>query len=571
MNKQALKEKVATILGKFRTYWKSPPRGYDVSYKEIVNFALGSGCLSLINILVQWTALATSTHMMISYFRVPTGLIWLLSIVSAAITLVRSPILSLVIDNSNSDKGKFRPFILISTLAAAICFCLIPYLPKAWNGISLFSISLPAMPIMGVLGPSRVAVSLAVLLMYILLQLGTAFSTLLTQVLTGVEQTISTVAQERANIGAVKNLISNIPGSLVNIVLPIIAAQVFSNLGGWNAIELYRWIFPFCGAGALALAVFVVKGTKERVVVNKKYVAKVSFRQGIKELSKNKYFWIITFVTLFYNVRILSNITTWITQYSFVTESARAIVGVICSTILMNMLVIGMALGPVLIKKSGKKKVLLFSNIGFAVMVLFQFLVHKNPILILVAQLFQNIFGGFYYISTIMVSDIMDYQQWKTGKRLEVFWQNYSMTITTVLGIFTGMLAPAFLAVGGIGFADEISQALQNETLRNSAYKYQTLLSLIGSILAIIPLFFYDLTEKKHADYVRALKIRAAVDNCRDNVLSDKDLETLKEIISFARSTENTFLLDEISRHPEIDEIVIAENASEIFGPQETV
>jgi hypothetical protein len=78
------------------------------------------------------------------------------------------------------------------------------------------------------------------------------------------------------------------------------------------------------------------------------------------------------------------------------------------------------------------------------------------------------------------------------------------MTITTVLGIFTGMLAPAFLAVGGIGFADEISQALQNETLRNSAYKYQTLLSLIGSILAIIPLFFYDLTEKKHADYVRA-------------------------------------------------------------------
>lgn len=67
-----------------------------------------------------------------------------------------------------------------------------------------------------------------------------------------------------------------------------------------------------------------------------------------------------------------------------------------------------------------------------------------------------------------------------------------------------------------------------------------------------------------------ALKIRAAVDNCRDNVLSDKDLETLKEI-SFARSTENTFLLDEISRHPEIDEIVIAENASEIFGPQETV
>ncbi len=556
MSKVKLKEQIASIVNKFKTYWISPPAGYDVTYKETLSFSLGSGCLSLINVLMQWTTLATATHMMISYFKVSTGLVWLLGIVSAVIILIRSPILSLIIDNSNSKKGKFKPFIFWATLFSAVCFCLIPYIPKGWNAVSLFSVSLPAMPVMGVLASSKVTVSLAVLIMYILLQFGTAFSTLLTQALAGVEQTISTVAQERANIGAVKNLISNLPGSIVNIIIPIIAAQTFSYLGGWNSIELYRWVFPFCGAGALLLSYFVIKGTQERVVVNKKYVAKVRFFQGVKELSKNKYFWIITFINLLYNVRILSNITTWITQYSFVTESARAIVGVFCSTILMNMLVIGMLLGPFLIKKFGKKKVLLYSNIGFAVLVLFQFFVHKNPILILVALLFQNIFGGFYYISTIMVSDILDYQQWKTGKRLEGFWQNYSVAIITSLGIFTGMLAPAFLAFAGIGFSDDISEALKNDALRNNAYKYQTLLSFICSVIMIIPLFFYDLNEKKHADYVRVLKIRAAVNNYHDNVITEKELTNLKDICDYAKNNNNIFLLDEINHHAEINDIL---------------
>jgi hypothetical protein len=100
---------------------------------------------------------------------------------------------------------------------------------------------------------------------------------------------------------------------------------------------------------------FIVKGTKERVVVNKKYVAKVKFFEGAKDLTKNKYFWIITIFNLFMAIRVFCNITTWITQYSFESNLANDC-SVYCTTLLMNVLVLGMVFGLYLLKNSASKK-----------------------------------------------------------------------------------------------------------------------------------------------------------------------------------------------------------------------
>jgi hypothetical protein len=117
----------------------------------------------------------------------------------------------------------------------------------------------------------------------------------------------------------------------------------------------------------------------------------------------------------------------------------------------------------------------------------------------------------------------------------------------TIIGIFTGMLLPLFLSFGGIRFGDDISVALQNETLRNGAFKYQSLLAFIGSIICSIPIFFYDLTEAKHADIVRALKLRAAADNYEDGVLQDIDVINVKEIMDNPSNGE--FVKEEIGKH----------------------
>lgn len=556
--KSPLIQKAEDGLFKFKSYWKKPPKGYQVSYKEFATFALGCGGQSFLGILIQYTTLATSVHLMISYFKMSTGMAWLLSILAAIIAIIRSPILSMIIDNSKGKKGsKFKPFLMWSTIGSVICFGLVPYIPKAWTEMHLFSIPLPAIPIMGVLEPSSLDFSLAILLAFILVQAGMFFDTLLNQCVAGIEQTISSVAQERANIGALKGLVSNIPSSIVNIFIPVLAGTVFAAKGGWNSVEMYRIIFPVCGIGSILLVSVLVHGVQERAVVNEKFVAKVSFWDGVKILSKNKYFWIINIANAFMAVRGLSNITAWITQYSYSSKTAVTVVGLYCSTLLMNAIAVALLIGPVLIKKYGKKNVMLISCFGYAAMVAVQLVFYKQPTVILIVSFFQQLFGGFYYIPGIMTSDAMDDIQMKTGKRLEGFWQNYSVIITTVLGVFIGMLTPLFLSMGGIGFSDNLSVALQNETLRNGAFFYQTLLSLIGSIIIAVPFIFYDLDEKKHADIVRVLKIRAAVQNFNDGALQNEDVLNMKEILDFVAKNDTKIVTDEIAKHSCINDIVM--------------
>lgn len=557
--KETLKEKIVNGIGKFKSHWNKPPEGYQVAYKEFAAFAAGCGSPNMLGVLTQYTTIATSVHLMISYFKMSTGMAWILTILASVIAIIRSPILSMMIDNSNGKSGKFKPFLLWSAIGTAVTFSFVPYIPSSWMDIHLFSIPLPAIPIMGVYEASTIDFNLGILLAFILIQIGQFFITLLNQSIAGIEQTISTVAQERANIGSIKGLVSGLPSSVVNIILPILAGTLFAKQGGWNAVNMYRVAFPICGVIGVLLILFLVKGVEERTVVKQEYVASVKFSEGMRLLSKSKYFWIITIFNAFNAIRNLANITTWITQYSFASDTAKTVIGLYCSTILMNAIAVALLVGPFLIKKMGKRNLMILSCVGYVIMIALQVVFHKNPVLILVVSFFEQFFGGFYFLTGIMTSDIMDEIQMKTGKRLEGFWQNYMAIVTTVIGVFTGMLTPLFLSFGGVGFSDDISLALQSPELRNNIFFYQSLLALIGAVIVAIPFFFYDLTEDKHANIVRVLRIRAAVDNYNDNMLQSEDISYLREIVDYANEANEQMVLDELAKHDCIDNILEAE------------
>lgn len=558
--KETLKEKIVNGIGKFKSHWNKPPEGYQVAYKEFAAFAAGCGSPNMLGVLTQYTTIATSVHLMISYFKMSTGMAWILTILASVIAIIRSPILSMMIDNSNGKSGKFKPFLLWSAIGTAVTFSFVPYIPSSWMDIHLFSIPLPAIPIMGVYEASTIDFNLGILLAFILIQIGQFFITLLNQSIAGIEQTISTVAQERANIGSIKGLVSGLPSSVVNVILPILAGTLFAKQGGWNAVNMYRVAFPICGVIGVLLVLFLVKGVEERTVVKQEYVASVKFSEGMRLLSKSKYFWIITIFNAFNAIRNLANITTWITQYSFASDTAKTVIGLYCSTILMNAIAVALLVGPFLIKKMGKRNLMILSCVGYVIMIALQVVFHKNPVLILVVSFFEQFFGGFYFLTGIMTSDIMDEIQMKTGKRLEGFWQNYMAIVTTVIGVFTGMLTPLFLSFGGVGFSDDISLALQSPELRNNIFFYQSLLALIGAVIVAIPFFFYDLTEDKHANIVRVLRIRAAVDNYNDNMLQSEDISYLREIVDYANEANEQMVLDELAKHDCIDNILEAEH-----------
>lgn len=546
--KENITSKIKTGLGTLKSHWKTPPKGYYVNYKEFLNFALGSGSLSFLSVIIAWTSISINIPMMISYFKVSTGFVFITGIVASLLGLVRAPILSMIIDNSNSKRGKFKPFLLWSAILTALSFTFIPFIPEAWVNDIVFSFNIPSIPIFAV-AASHIEVSLASLVMFILVQLGTFFNTLLSQCLTGIEQTISPVSQERANISAFKGLVTNLPSSVVNIIIPLVAGIVFaSSKDPMNNIELYRWAFPLCGIGGVLIVLFTYFGVEERVVVHKEYVAKVKFKDGAKQLFSNKYFWIITVFNIAVGVRGNVNMYLWICNYG-IGGQGGAFALTVCNVVLNNALVPGMLVGPWLIKKLGKKKVMLLSTAGFTVMAFMQLLTLKSPYLMLVAIFFQNLFNGLSYIANIMVSDVLDYQQWKTGKRLEGFWQNCNSFVMTFCGLFTSALMPLFMSFGGVGFGDNIDTALKNSEIMYKTFESVTWLGIIGAVICIIPMFFYDLSEKKHADYIRVLKIRAVVQNYKNEEISESDVESFCEIVEYAEQNKNAFLLEELSKY----------------------
>ncbi len=556
--KESLGTKITTGVATLKKHWKTPPDGYYVNYKEFLNMALGSGSVSFLSVIISWTTIAINIPMMISYFKVSTGFVFIAGIVASLFGLVRAPILSMMIDNSNSKKGKFKPFLPWTSILTVLCFTFIPFIPQAWVDNILFSFDIPSIPVFAVVA-SHIEVSLASFIMFMLIQIGTFFYTLLTQCLVGIEQTISPVSQERANIGAFKGLISNIPSSVVNIIIPLVAGIVFaSSADPMNNIELYRWAFPICGIGGIAFVFFAYFGTEERTVVHKEYVAKVKFNEGAKQLFTNKYFWIITIFNIVVGIRGNINMYLWICNYAIGGQSG-AFALTVCNMVLNNALVPGMLVGPWMIKKMGKRNVMLLSTVGFTIMAFMQLFTLKSPYLMLVAVFFQNLFNGLSYIATIMVPDVLDYQQWKTGKRLEGFWQNCSAFVMTLCGLFTSALMPLFMSFGGVGFGDNIDTTLKNPDIMYGTFKSVTWLGIIASVICVIPIIFYDLSEKKHADYIRALKIRAVVENYKNNEITNEDILSLKDIINYANENNNQFVLDELNKHTVIQSILITE------------
>ena len=545
--KQSLIAKAKTGLMTLKSHWKTPPEGYFVNYKEFLCMAMGSGSLSSLGVILQWTTIAINIPMMISYFKVSSGFVFLTGIVGSLIGLFRAPILSMIIDNSNSKKGKFKPFLPWTSAITVICFTAIPFIPQSWTENILMSFNIPSMPFFGV-EASTVELSLAMVVLFSINQVGAFFHTLLNQCLVGIEQTISPVSQERANIGAFKGLVSNLPSSIVNIILPLAAGLMFADSDNpMNNIELYRWAFPFCAVGTIILVLFAYFGTEERAVVHNEYVAKVKFWDGTKQLLFNKYFWIITIFNIAVGVRGNINMYLWICNYG-IGGQAGAFALTICNIVLNNALVPGMLLGPLMIKKWGKKNVMLISTIGFTAMAVLQLFTLGSPYIMLVGIFFQNLFNGLSYIATVMTPDVLDYQQWKTGKRLEGFWQNSSAFIMTLCGFFTSALMPLFMSLGGVGFGDNIDEALKDPVIMQNTFRSVTWLGIIASVVCILPLFFYDLTEEKHANYIRALKLRAAAQNKEDGNFSEEDEKTVAEIRAYMEENNDKFLLEEFNK-----------------------
>ena len=121
-------------------------------------------------------------------------------------------------------------------------------------------------------------------------------------------------------------------------------------------------------------------------------------------------------------------------------------------------------------------------------------------------------------ITSAATADIFDYQQWKTGKRLEGFITQFGGMLVTAATMGSAFILPYFYRHYGLGTDYTV---LYEASIRTPIFNIMIITSVISSLLAVIPILFYNLTEKKQKQIIEDLKQRAQEDDSNETVSAD--------------------------------------------------
>ena len=488
-----------------KEYWSEPAKGNYIPYKEVVS-------LSCAGFGVHWTTLlASAIGLDAANFLVGASIglrpvdLQVMLIVANLVGIPIGIFRSWYYDNHHIKGGKFLPFIRKTGFPIVLITTVFVWLPYE--------------------NMEYITKAVVVWFMYMLLNIFLCFYN---ESYTYFQQIITPNAQERATVMSISQVIYSLAPTITGFAVPFIAGITW----GLNNIWTYRVIYPIFTVIGLIIGTVFFRKVKERLILPKKKPEAVRMFDAIREVAKNKYYWIIQAAAW---VVFLESGYGVVLGWSFVYGNGgeyQEMLGV-ANTVIGNAALWSMLLAPLAIKVMGKRNLLITANSINIVILLFLYFVYKNIILVCVLWYINSFINTFWNIVQHQISaDMRDYHQWKTGVRVDGLFGPLGM-IGTVIGFFTGMVYPSIYEKMGLL---EDYNVLYDDTIRNNLFEVLILCSALGALLNLIPFCFYDLTENKHKAYVDVLKIRAMFENYSLGALEDGELDEAMEIIHQAKS-----------------------------------
>lgn len=326
------------------------------------------------------------------YAGVNAAAVGTIMLVSRIFDGISDIIMGMIVDRTRSKHGKARVWIL------RMC------VPFALSGILLFSV------------PASLGTTAKLVYVFVTYNLvSTVIYTAINVPYSSLNALMTQNPYERSVLSIFRNLLATAGTLTINMAtLPLV--EFFGD-------NTAAWTKTFAVLGALAVVAFLLTfvGTKERVhsiaEINGE-AQKISFVEGIKSLFANKYWIMMTCVlALFFLYYAINGGTT--VFYAKDILGDRDLVGTI-NGIFNVIQIAAMFFIAGLVKKYGKRNIfslgLIFSAIG---MIILEFGGGSMPVIVASSLIrgIGNACGG----ATIwaMVSDTIDYGEWKTGYRTE--------------------------------------------------------------------------------------------------------------------------------------------------------
>ena len=471
---------------RIKTLWKTPSEGRHLNLKEILSFGGSSlGVSFIVNII---TSLITASQISEIY---QIGVLYgpIICLIGSVLGLILQPIYGKILQNTNTKWGRYKPYILFMAPVISLFAILSTWQPQNLSEqsriIYAFLVCTPTLSIFNIW-----------------------FNTF-----NMMPAVITPNQQERSDIWAPIGLIMGFAPTVVNVIKGFIRGYFVQQGAEYLA---YRYMGLISVAIGLTLVMCILK-VKERIVITNENNEKVGLQEGLRMVIKNKPLLIFSFALILGcmrlsiegDIEILGKLryADTIDKGLMVFSSLTLIVGFASTP---NMILL-----PLLTRKFSNKSIMmgwmLTNIIGYlalAVIGLQNIPRGTTSAVIITLLRFIALFNAIGSLQPLMLSELYDYQQWKTGKRLEGFIQMFAYALVLVFSNIA-MLIMGFVKQS-MGFEPKNYYNVINvsDELMNSALKYFNLglwISIISASLMFIAMIFYNLSKKEHARIMEEL------------------------------------------------------------------
>lgn len=442
-----------------------------VTFGQKLSYGVGECGTSLIYGAIAYFLMVYFTDVaMIGGFA--AGIIILIGRITDAVT---DPIMGMIADRTRSRWGRFRPYLLFFSV------------PFAVSAVLLFSV--PDWPMTW-----KIVYAIAT---YVLTGI---FYTIVDIPYWSMLSAISKNPDERSGLSAVKRFFNMFNNFIVTILfLPLVAA-----LGKGNdarGYQLVMIIFGVIGVCALLLTFFK---TKERVVVRKQ---KMNFKATLKTVVTNKPLLLVLATALFlsatFNMRMGATIY-YLTNNVGNVDIIPAFMGLAVLGVLA-----GIIISAPIAKAIGKRNACLIGILISSLCYLGLYITgtQNMPMMFVWNILGALALGVPLVVYLGMIADSVDYAEWRTGVRSDsfIFAMN---TLVYKLTVAVGVAAVGII-LSAVGYVPNVAQT---ERCLNGINLMMTIIPFAGGVLAIIPMFFYKLDNKRLAEINAELDTRRKVE-----------------------------------------------------------
>jgi len=384
---------------------------------------------------------------------------------------ITDPVMGMVVDNTRTRWGKFRPWILIGTVLNAAALIFLFKKPASLEGSSLY---------------------IYYSIIYVLW--GMSY-TVMDIPYWSMLPSLSKTKEERDEMSVIPRIFA----SCAWLVVGTFGLAIVSKLGNGNQTKGYEYFalgVAIIFVISSIITVVNVKDSSSEISVNDKKQEKTDIKKAFKVIKENDQLMVFIGVVLAYNLvaQLSGGMSIYYFKYVVGNENMYPVFIAFASLAEIGALM----MFPMLSKKMSKKGVFRLAcylpALGLAILLLAGIFLPGSASLIALSGIIIKLGSGFTLgATTVMLADVIDYGEVRFGSRNESVIASFQTLLVKAASAISGWLIGVGLTV--VGYMPNVAQT------PGTIFGMRVLMIAVPSVVTILGFVIYSKSYKLHGEY----------------------------------------------------------------------